>query len=72
MKNYRIYINQQGLQFFTKVNTGKEAGFILERFDSREVHTLIIEHDTELDCDNPCTNEIRKKYIKKVRNYEDN
>ena len=71
MKNYRIYINQQGWELFTKANSGKEAGFILERLDSREIYALIIEHDTELDCDKPCTGEIRKKYIKKVRNYDE-
>lgn len=65
MKNYRIYIEQKSWELFTVANTENEACFLLERFDEREVHSIIVEHDTDTKADNPCTHKLRIKNLNK-------
>ena len=67
MKNYRIYINQQGWEIFTVVNSERQAGFMLNKLDEREVHSLVVEHDFDKNQDTACTSLIRQKYLKSLK-----
>jgi len=53
MKNYRVYINAQGWELFSKTNSPNEATYILDRMESKEVPCIVVEHDTELNSDTP-------------------
>lgn len=65
MKIYRIYVNEQGWNMISKVNSEKQASIVLNKLDEREVHSLVIEHDTDTKTDTPCTYKIRMKYLNK-------